>query len=262
MSHSAPSSLPCAGRIACDLCHGGPTKFNETRTKSPDGGWRLTANPLAWGNPRPEVLVLGFSKGPNAQGALRRKPYDAIAYDGGRIAVGKILAHVGLLEAGANASLRRQVDAAIADPRGRFGWGSLIRCTVERFDRRKGEWVSSGGGMLDKFVSGAFGRQVANACAVRFLSGVPSETRLVVMFGLGSKLNYVRASRRLFEEVRPGPWRSVNEVAFTDGELTVVHVEHFASQGAHLPNWLGENDHPRSGWGCQAREAVAGALAV
>jgi hypothetical protein len=31
----------------------------------------ITANPLAWGNERPEVLVLGFSKGRNAIARLR-----------------------------------------------------------------------------------------------------------------------------------------------------------------------------------------------
>lgn len=32
--------------------------------------WRITANPMAWGNDRPEVLVLGFSKGPSQAGEL------------------------------------------------------------------------------------------------------------------------------------------------------------------------------------------------
>ena len=65
------------------------------------------------------------------------------------------------------------------------------------------------------------------------------------MFGLGAKGSYVSAARRAIEAARPGTWRTVNEVAYTDGQITVVHVEHFASQGANIPNWLGQNIHPR-----------------
>lgn len=57
------SSLPGSGRINCSLCHGRPIVFDETRTESEHKDWRITANPLTWGNQRPEVLVLGFSKG-------------------------------------------------------------------------------------------------------------------------------------------------------------------------------------------------------
>ena len=49
----------------------------------------------------------------------------------------------------------------------------------------------------------------------------------------------------------------LNEVAYTDDRIMVVHVEHFASQGANIPNWLGQNAHPRSRLGLLAREAVS-----
>jgi len=29
-------------------------------------------------------------------------------------------------------------------------------------------------------------------------------------------------------------------IPYTDGQITVVHVEHFASRGNLIPNWLGE----------------------
>jgi hypothetical protein len=48
----------------------------------------------------------------------------------------------------------------------------------------------------------------------------------------------------------------VNDIAYTDRTVTVVHVEHFASQGANIPNWLGQNSHPRARLGLMAREAV------
>jgi hypothetical protein len=252
------AALPCAGRIDCALCYGGATIFDRTRTSSPDGAWRITANPTGWGNPRPEVLVLGFSKGPSQARNLLQTPPEAVAFRGARAAVGKILAHVGLLPDDSPERLRAAVDRAIADRAGRFAWGSLIRCTVER--RSAGGWTGTGGDMLGRFMASDFGREVAMNCSARFLRELPVETRLVLLFGLGSKQSYVAQARSLITRSRPGSWRSVNEVAYTDGRITVVHVEHFRVQGAHLSNWLGENAHPRARLGLLARDAVARAL--
>jgi hypothetical protein len=253
------SSLPSHGRINCALCHKNPIVFDETRTESGDKLWRITANPLAWGNQQPEVLVLGFSKGPSQAGELRGLPHDDIPYRKGRLQVGKILAHIGLLPTAKPDELKRMVEHAIADKNGYFGWGSLIRCTVERFDAKKNLWVGSGG-MIDQFMGTEFGQQISATCATRYLGDLPSSTKLVVMFGLGSNGTYISTGRKTIQKARPGPWRTVNEVSYTDGRVAVVHVEHFASQGANIPNWLGINDHPRSRLGILAREAVKIAL--
>jgi hypothetical protein len=202
-----PPCLPDPGRIACSLCHPGTAAFDETRTAQ--GNWRITANPLSWGNPRPEVLVLGFSKGPSQAGELRRLPHDDIPYRKGRTQVGKILAHVGLLPPGDNAQLRSAVDRAIADRSGRFGWGSLVRCTVERYDPAKRAWVGSGG-MIDQFMATGFGQRVSSNCASRFLRELPPETSLIVMFGLG-------AGRQLRLDGAPGD-RDRAAGALADGQ--------------------------------------------
>jgi len=258
LAQSNCATLPAHGRVACSRCHvHAPVAFDETRTE--DSGWRITANPLSWGNPRPEVLVLGFSKGPSQAGELGRLPHNEIPYRKGRQNVGKILAHVGLLPAASPQNLKKMVDQAVGDQNGRFGWGSLIRCTVERFDGKK--WVGSGG-MIDKFMATPFGRRVSTACATEFLGHLPVETKLVIMFGLGVGGSYVSTARKAVEIARPGAWRTVNEVAYTDGKISVVHVEHFASQGANIPNWLGQNTHARSRLGLLARAAVTQQLRV
>jgi hypothetical protein len=243
--------LPVHGRVECALCHKGqPYSFDRTRTA--DGDWRITNNPLAWGNSAPEIVVLGFSKGPEQAGALASQPHDKIAYRKGRTNVAKILHHVGLLAAPDS----RLVDQAISDAHGRFHFGSLIRCTVERYDARKSGWTGTGGGMLDKFVQTDFGAQVVSNCARKFLGDLPARTRLIVMFGMGSGGNYVKSCRRAFAIARPGNWRELNQVSYTDGRLTVVHTEHFAAQGALLPNWLSGEKHPRGTLGLLAREGV------
>lgn len=243
--------LPEHGRVACSICHH-PEPYNFDRTHTERNGWRITNNPLAWGGSEPEVCVLGFSKGPTQAGALASVPHDAIAYKGGRSAVAKILHHVGLLER----PDARLVDGLIGDRNGPIHFGSLVRCTVERWDEQERTWKGTGGGMLDRFVATDFGTSVAQQCGSTFLGRLPERTRLVVMLGLGSKLNYVRACRMLFQRIRPGSWDAINEVSYTDGKIVVVHTEHFASQGALLPNWLSGEAHERGRLGLLAREAV------
>ena len=54
--------LPDHGRIECSFCHRGqPYAFDVTRTED-DGVADNATIHLAWGNPAPEVVVLGFSK--------------------------------------------------------------------------------------------------------------------------------------------------------------------------------------------------------
>jgi hypothetical protein len=232
------------------------TDFDATTRAAEDQKWRITSNPLAWGNTEPEIVVLGFSKGPTQSGALSHTPHERIAYKGSRKAVGKILAHIGLVRQPEDGDFKEVVDHLISDRNGRFHFASLVRCTVERYDEKAGTWKGSGGGMLNKFVATPFGNEIATNCASQFLGNLPSKTKLVVMFGLGTKLNYVSATRDLLKKACPGEWSTLNDVSYTDGHVTFVHVEHFASQGALLPNWLGVNDHSRSRYGRLAREAV------
>lgn len=254
------SCLPNHGRVPCTLCYkDGPVTFDVTRRT--EGNWRITANPLAWGNPNAEIVVLGFSKGPRQAGALASAPHDEIPFKGGRKNVGKILAHLGLIPKGDANTLKRTVSELIASKSGRFHFGSLIRCTVERYNPKRRQWEGSGGGMLDRFVVTPFGQEVSRRCSDRFLGALPARTRLVVMFGLGVRGNYVREVQKLLQQTQPGSWRLINEVAYTNGKVTFVHVEHLASQGALIPNWLGETPHPRARLGILAREAAQCALA-
>ncbi len=249
------SALPKHGQINCTECFSRPTVEFDVSLEGTNH-WRIKANPLAWGTIEPKVIVLGFSKGPTQNGALKNMPHDQIAYKGSRGNVGKILSHIGLLNIEPNEGPADSVDRIIQDKNGDFHFGSLIRCTVERFDESSSSWKGSGGGMLDKFIATSFGKKVAQNCTKRYLSSLPIQTKLVVMFGLGTKLNYVKASYGLFSTARPGKWEYLNDVSYTDGQITVVHVEHFASQGALIPNWLGVNNHDRANYGFQAQEGV------
>jgi hypothetical protein len=249
------NSLPAHGRVECSRCFKSCSSVDFDITKRAEGNWRFTVNPLAWGSEEPEVVVLGFSKGPTQAGALAKAPHDEIAYKGGRKNVGKILRRVGLLSVQHDDELTSAVDRLVTERNGRFHFGSLVRCTVEQF--AKGAWKGSGGGMLDKFTRTAFGSEITRNCVMRFLKDLPARTRLIVMFGMGTDLNYVEASYELFRDARGGQWERINDVAYTDGKVVVVHVEHFQSQGNLIPRWLGLEAHPRSRYSEMAAQAVA-----
>ena len=83
----------------------------------------------------------------------------------------------------------------------------------------------------------------------------------MVMFGLGKERGYVASARKVIEAAQPGTWRRINDVAYGDGRVTVVHVEHFAAR-THVLRWLGERDHPRAELGLQARDAVRATFAA
>ena len=233
--------LPAHGRISCTACHAAPAAFDEVAAGTE--AWRIRANPLSWGSRSPEVLVLGFSKGPTQAGDLDRTPHDQVAYKGQRVWVGRILARLGLIaDPGGKDAMNREIDRLVADPDGRFAFGSMVRCTVERFDAKEGIWKGTGGDMLGGFVSQEFGRRVAGACAERHLGRLPAETRLVVMMGTGSKGNYVDEAERLIRHARgrPSSWRRINAVSYGDDAVTFVHTVHFAAQGRLRGVWFGE----------------------
>lgn len=115
--------------------------------------------------------------------------------------------------------------------------------------------------MLGRFMPSGFGQEVATNCASRFLRGLPEETRLVVLFGLGAKQGCVAQARSFITSARLESWRTVNEVAYSEGKTTVVHVEHFRVQGAHLSNWLERMRVLGPLGGIPVRQGVSGALA-
>lgn len=92
------------------------------------------------------------------------------------------------------------------------------------------------------------------------MTGLTPRTRLIIMLGMGSQGSYVRACRDLYSLARPGAWKNINEVTYSDGKLTVVHTEHFQSQGALIPNWLSGDRHERGRLGRLSQEGVEYAL--
>lgn len=82
--------LPTHGKIDCTLCHlCSDVEFDQTCTEEDDR--RITANPLAWGDTNPTVIVLGFSKDPTQAGAFAGTSHDEIDFKGGALPWRKFL---------------------------------------------------------------------------------------------------------------------------------------------------------------------------
>lgn len=218
--------LPQHGRIACSTCFGGDATWGVTSLER--DGWRLTNNPMAWGGQKPRVLVLGFSKGGNQNDDILNRPHDDVAFRGGRREVTRILSTLGLVPEW------RTVDELIADKHSEIAFGSLVRCSVSKLDRRSGTWVMSGRDIMGSCLKdGAVGEVVSN-CVAQFLAVTPPSLKLVVMFG--NDANYVEGCFRAIAKHRPGLER-INAVAYSDEALTFVHTIHFKAQGSFVPNW-------------------------
>ena len=255
------SCLPMHGPSDCELCFAGckRVEFGVSTKEAPDGSWEITLNPLAWGNPNPEILVLGFSKGSNQnEDLLEAIKYEAafnkIAFKGWRDKVGKILAHAGVICVPPNGSFESEVNRIIKDKKGRYHFGSLVRCSAGRCNKKRH-------GNFSEFVKTDFGSKVAENCTKQFLGGLPPKTKLVILFG--NSQPYISAVRKLVKTARPlpGNWRKVNDVAYCDGSVTFVHVIHFCAWDDTIRNWLGAQDGTSKNKGIMAQDAVMGALA-
>ena len=242
------SCIPKSGRISCNKCFKNNVEFGRTELYSSDQRWRINNNPLAFGGTSPEVAVMGFSKGPTQVNALMQGQLHDIAFKGGRLALAKIMRRIGLLEGCTDTVIKNRLDVLIKDSCGPVHFGSMVKCAVEQ--KVKDQWVGTGAGMLDKFASNPFGDEVTQNCVSQHLVGQPPESlKVVVLLGLGTRLNYVQACREVISKIKVQNLTMINEVAYTDGSVTYVHTEHFASRGAHPLNWLGERDHHRQRYG-------------
>ncbi len=238
--------LPLHGRITCADCFPDRrAQWGETTLER--AGWRLTNNPMAWGGQRPEILVLGFSKGATQDAAILIKRHEDVAFARGRKALGRILDTLGLLPAGGS------VDDLIAEPDGPMAFGSLVRCSVAKSDG-KGGWFQSGGDILGSCLADqSFGDIISN-CIRRYLADLPASLKLVVMLGNGA--GYIDGCRRAIASVRPGI-RSVNDVAYGDDQVMFVHTIHFAAQGRLVPEWCDANEGTQAQKRKLAQQAIS-----
>jgi hypothetical protein len=239
--------LPPHGRIPCDICFA----QGKTVKKTPDG-WRLENNPCGWGSRNPRVLVLGFSKGTNQTARIADLPHDGdafqgIAFKGMRHNVTTILHKLGVL------GPKECVDGRINADERELAFGSLIRCSIAKYDPDTRRFLKSGD-IIKTLANGGCKADFAANCARQFLAAFPPRLRLVVM--LSNDDDYVDACREMMRRIHPG-LRTVNGMAYAVRQVLFIHVVHpSGASGRHIRDWL----DGKSGKQAEKREQSLAAL--
>jgi len=223
------------GPIECRKCFPVdlPVRWYETRWEfgvRPDDCWQLVNSPLYAGSSDPLVLVLGFSKGPNQM--KPGTPFDDIPFKGGRYAVTTILRTLGLL------ADRDTVDRHISGDEPTFGFASLVRCSIGRWEEKRRRFESSGGNILVRAVTSPKAEAVIENCMEAGLKGLPPRLRLIVM--LGNDEEYIaqccKRVRAIHKDVR---MLDGNAMAYGNDRVRWVHAIHFKAQGGLVDEWAG-----------------------
>jgi hypothetical protein len=183
--------------------------------------WRLRANPGYWGASNPEILVLGFSKGPNQDKTIAGGArFEEVPFAGMRTDLSRLLAAIGLVEPGVD------IDGLFEPTERRFGFASLIRCSLAIWGRDKKanrlDWISTGGDVIGRTIA-AEPPFVTKYVAHHLKSGLPASVKLVVLLG-SAKKNVVK----IMGVLDGWPLDPSVEIAYAYGALgrTVVHVPH------------------------------------
>lgn len=241
--------LPAHGMIRnCTGCGLADPQWGAVRG---DDKWHLEYNPCSWGSTNPEVIVLGFSKGPNQSDFIESLPFDEIPFRRMRDNLTRVLRKIELLDE------TETVDEKITSNETRFAFGSLIRCSLSQKDKKTGEFKKSGNNIMKFAMREDIPRTAMANCARRFLGDLPNRTRLVVLLGSGA--GYPESCMEIIKSVHPNI-RWINAVSYGNNQVTFVHVPHpVGSNNGQTYSWLKDAGR-EAGKQELAREAVRNAL--
>jgi hypothetical protein len=219
--------LPSHGRISCNACFEGASS-----TSQPHAKWRMTNDPGGWGSSTPTYLVLGFSKGSTQANAYANGRFEDVAFAGMRSRMTRSLRHFEWLKTSETA------DQMIADPNGRFAFGSLIRCSVARLDAvaaKKGDVRYSCTGPL---INKSFEEipTIISTCSRRFLVDLPPTLKIVIFLGNGDK--YVDGCQEVVRTLYPQSFRRINPMAVSADNRLWLHLSHPSGLNGHFETWL------------------------
>lgn len=217
--------LPKHDWINCARCFSLPDTSRFIGASKPPT-WKIEQPNGSWGAREPLVVVLGFSRGILQS---TRLPYDEIPFAKMRTQLTSILKVLGLLQP--NDHVSNHIRTEEKD----FHFGSLFRCSVSMWDKKKMDYSKSGNGILEKFLKSADTRTIAHNCTDMFLSKLPSRTKLVLL--LGNADEYVNGCRKLMSRLYP-EIEIVNAMSYRTPSVTFVHAIHAKAQGDYIPQWI------------------------
>jgi len=240
--------LPIHGRIKCRKCF----PSDEGDITSPHPEWRMINDPGAWGGgTKTEYLILGFSKGATQVDIYQHGNFEDVAFAGMRARLTQALQAMDVI------SQTETADEKIMNPNSNMAFGSLIRCSVSRFDKKASKHLGHDvfgctGPMISKSFAEIPG--VINTCTDRFLKRLPESVKVV--FLLGNTDSYVKSCQALIKNLFPEEFYQINPMAVIADGRRWVHLAHPSGLNGHFNTWLTSS----SGAGMkriQARDAIS-----
>ncbi|MFC1743120.1 hypothetical protein ACFL35_03925 [Candidatus Riflebacteria bacterium] len=222
-------AFPKHGSIECKNC------FPDKRSMRKIGDWQVLNEPAAWGSSNPEILILGFSKGATQSGIFKKGKFDDIPFGGQqcRKNLTNILRCVGILDK------KESIDNRIKSTEKRFAFGSLVRCSLARYDRKKSAYLTSGV-LINKSFSEI--PEIIMTCVRRFLSNIPSKTRLILM--LGSSNLYIKNCKKVIRSILLDDFQEVNSVSYGNKDILWAHLTHPSPGNGTIKAWLNGEGKP------------------
>jgi hypothetical protein len=217
----APNTLPSHGHITCRRC------FTTDGNTQMIGKWQMVNDPTAWGSTTPEILVLGFSKGFTQANAFRSGRLEDIPFKNMRTRLTEELRLLGVIGA------TETVDQKIAAAETKFAFGSLVRCSLSRFNAK--DKLGCTGEVMPKAFTEEISSKVRK-CAETFLSNLPASVRLVLM--LGTTDSYIDGCRSIIRSLHGAHFSDINAVGYRTGDVVWIHISHPSGLNGHHPAWM------------------------
>jgi hypothetical protein len=221
--------LPSHGKINCSECYGA----NANGMAYPHPEWQMINDPGAWGGDLPEFLVIGFSKGSTQAGIYKNGKFEDIAFAGMRPRLTQALQAMGVLKSNETA------DEKINNPNSNIAFGSLIRCSVSRIDKKASEKIGNEvyactGPLITKSFKEI--PHVINKCANKFLIDLPDTVKVV--FFLGNSDSYVQSCQTLIQGFYRTDYKKINPMAIEANNRLWIHLAHPSGLHGHFKTWL------------------------
>ena len=216
------ANLPTHGWINCRKC------FQSGAHEQRHGSWKIVNDPGAWGATNPRVLVLGFSKGFTQASAGRNDRFENVPFKGMRPRLSETLSLLGILKPSEDVSGR------MISSESELAFGSLVRCSLSRFNARTERFECTGAIMPKAFVEDV--SAVVRTCAETYLSLLPESLRLVIVLGTGDA--YIDGCRDIVRSLYSSTFGHLNDVAYRTADTWWVHVSHPSGLNGHHTAWM------------------------
>ncbi|WP_157763189.1 hypothetical protein [Acetobacter persici] len=164
-------------------------------------------DPGAWGSASPAVIVLGFSKGFTQANAFRGERFEDVPFKKIRHRLDIALRKIGII---ASPDTSESFDLRFEGDEKNFAFGSLVRCSLSRLNRKTGKYECTGQIMTQAFREPA--KEIVRTCAERYLRSLPSSVKVAVL--LGTSDAYIKSCRSLIRSLNPSTFSDINPVAY------------------------------------------------